>query len=47
MQIYTIPYKNSFTTWMKNQQQTNGDEIVVTGQKPVLDNGIGRDTGHL
>ena len=31
------------TVWMETQQQTNGDAIMVGGQKPKLDNGIDKD----
>ena len=28
---------------MESQQQTNGNAITVGGQKPILDNSMGKD----
>ena len=34
---------NNFSAYMETQRQSNGNAIMVGGQKPMLNNGINRD----
>ena len=33
----------NFTAWIETQQQTNGNAIMIGGQKPMFDNSIDKN----